>query len=61
LISSDSKGHRLAGEEEFIAETSPGANVVTDIRLTERLGPDAKTVMLMVNFGLKYLSADVYR
>jgi len=52
---------RLAREEGLFAGTSSGANVVAAIRVTERLGPDAKIVTLMVDSGLKYLSTDVYR
>ncbi len=52
---------RLAQEEGLFAGTSSGANVVAAIRIAERLGPDANVVTLMVDSGLKYLSADVYK
>jgi cysteine synthase A len=52
---------RLAREEGFFAGTSSGANVVAAIRIAEQLGPEAKIATLMVDSGLKYLSADVYK
>ncbi len=52
---------RLAREEGLFAGTSSGANVFAAIRVAERLGPDAKIATLMVDFGLKYLSTDVYK
>lgn len=45
----------------LFAGTSSGANVVAAIQVGQRLGPDAKVVTLMVDSGLKYLGADVYR
>ena len=51
---------RLAREEGLFAGTSSGANVIAAIREAERLGPDARIATLMVDSGLKYLSADVY-
>jgi len=52
---------RLAREEGLFAGTSSGANVVAALRVAEKLGPGATVVTLMVDSGLKYLSADVYR
>jgi cysteine synthase len=52
---------RLAREEALFAGTSSGANVVAALQVAERLGPGAKVVTLMADFGLKYLSTDVYR
>ena len=51
----------LPREEALFAGTSSGANVVAAIQVAERLEPDSKVVTLMVDSGLKYLSADVYR
>jgi cysteine synthase A len=48
-------------EEVLFAKTSSGANVITAIRVAERLGPRAKVVTLMCDSGLKHLSTDVYR
>jgi cysteine synthase A len=52
---------RLAREEALFAGTSSGANVVAAIELGKRLGPGKTVVTLMVDSGLKYLNADVYR
>jgi cysteine synthase A len=52
---------RLAREEALFAGTSSGANVIAAIREGLQLGPDATVVTLMVDSGLKYLNADVYR
>ena len=52
---------RIAREEALFAGTSSGANVVAAIRVAERLGPGAKVVTLMADFGLKYVTTDVYR
>ncbi|TAM76332.1 pyridoxal-phosphate dependent enzyme [bacterium] len=52
---------RLAREERLFAGTSSGANVLGAIRVGERLGPGARVVTLLMDFGLKYLSTDVYR
>jgi cysteine synthase A len=52
---------RLGREEALFAGTSSGANVVAALRVAARLGPEAKVVTLMVDSGLKYLSAAVYR
>ena len=52
---------RLAREEALFAGTSSGANVVAAIQVGQRLGPGAKVVTLMADYGLKYLSTDVYR
>lgn len=51
---------RLAREEALFAGTSSGANVVAALRVAERLGPEATLVTLMIDSGLKYLSADLY-
>lgn len=51
---------RLVREEGLFAGTSSGANVVAAIRVAERLGPDASVATLMIDSGLKYLSADVF-
>ncbi len=56
-----SMARRLAREEGLFAGTSSGANVVAAIQAAKRLGPEAKIATLMVDSGLKYLSADVYR
>jgi cysteine synthase A len=55
-----SMARRLAREEGLFAGTSSGGNAVAALRVAQRLGPDAKVVMLMVDSGLKYLSTDVY-
>ncbi|MEV0973192.1 pyridoxal-phosphate dependent enzyme [Microtetraspora glauca] len=52
---------RLAREEGLFAGTSSGANVLAAIRVGQRLGATARTVTLLVDSGLKYLSTDVYR
>ena len=52
---------RLAREESLFAGTSSGANVHAAIQVAKRLGPSARVVTLMVDSGLKYVSADVYR
>ncbi|MGH8015266.1 MAG: pyridoxal-phosphate dependent enzyme, partial [Candidatus Zixiibacteriota bacterium] len=51
---------RLAREEGLFAGTSSGANVISAIRIGERLGPESSIVTLMVDSGLKYMSTDVY-
>ena len=51
---------RLAREEGLFAGTSSGANVIAAIEIGKRLGPKANITTLMVDSGLKYLSADVY-
>jgi cysteine synthase len=57
----ENMARRLAREEAIFAGTSSGANVVAAIRVAGTLGQGAKVVTLMVDSGLKYLSADVYR
>src|SRR5262249_39550359 len=52
---------RIAREEALFAGTSSGANVVAAIEVAKRMGPGAKVVTLMVDSGLKYLSADCYK
>jgi cysteine synthase A len=52
---------RIAKDEGLFAGTSSGANVVTALRVAQRLGPDAIVVTLMADSGLKYVSTDVYR
>jgi cysteine synthase A len=46
---------RLALEEGLFAGTSTGGNVITALRLAERLGPDATVVTVMCDTGMKYL------
>jgi cysteine synthase len=46
---------RLAREEGLFAGTSTGANVVTALRLAERLEPPATIVTVMCDTGMKYL------
>ena len=48
---------RLAREEGLFAGTSTGANVVAALGVAERLGREATVVTIMVDSGLKYLSA----
>ena len=48
---------RLAREEGLFAGTSSGANVLAAIQIGRELGPGAQVVTLMVDSGLKYLSA----
>ena len=47
---------RLAREEGLFAGTSTGANVIAALRLAQHLGPDATTVTVMCDTGMKYLS-----
>jgi len=51
---------RLAKEEGLFAGISSGANVVAAIKIAETLGPEATIVTLLIDSGLKYLSADLY-
>jgi cysteine synthase len=51
---------RLAREEGIFAGTSTGANVLTALRLAERLGPDHTVVTIAVDTGMKYLSTALY-
>jgi cysteine synthase len=52
---------RLPRDEALFAGTSSGANVVAAIEVARRLGPGAKVITLIVDSGLKYVSADVFR
>ena len=52
---------RLAVDEAIFAGTSTGANVVAALRVAERLGAGATVATLIVDFGLRYLSTDVFR
>ena len=52
---------RLATEEGLFAGTSSGANVVTALRVAERLGPDATVVTVLCDSGLRYLSTELYQ
>ncbi len=52
---------RLAREEGLFAGTSSGANVVAAIKVAEELKSNATVVTVMVDSGLKYLSADLYK
>lgn len=51
---------RLAREEAVFAGISSGANVVAALRVAERLGPEAVVATVIVDSGLRYLSADLY-
>ncbi|MHA2298731.1 MAG: PLP-dependent cysteine synthase family protein [Candidatus Hodarchaeales archaeon] len=51
---------RLAREEGLFAGISSGANVAAAMKIAEQLGSKATVVTLMVDSGLKYLSADLY-
>ncbi len=51
---------RLAREEGILAGTSSGANVVAALRVAGRLGPDASVATIIVDSGLRYLSAGLY-
>jgi cysteine synthase A len=51
---------RLAREEAIFAGTSTGANVITAIRLAQRLGGGRTVATLACDSGLKYLSTDLY-
>jgi cysteine synthase A len=50
--------NRLAREEGLFAGTSTGANVIAALRVAEQLGPDATTVTVMCDTGMKYLSRE---
>jgi cysteine synthase A len=52
---------RLAREEGIFAGVSSGLNVIAALRVAERLGPQATVVTVMIDSGLRYLSADVYQ
>jgi cysteine synthase A len=51
---------RLAKEEGLFAGISSGANVTATIQFAETLGPEATIVTLLIDSGLKYLSADIF-
>jgi cysteine synthase A len=57
---SKAMARRLAQEEGVFAGTSSGANVVAALRLAQRLGEGHTVTTLMVDSGLRYLSAGVY-
>jgi cysteine synthase A len=63
VSTAEAKGmaRRLAREEGIFAGTSTGGNVVAALRLAERLGPEATVATILVDSGLRYLSADVFR
>jgi len=52
---------RLAQQEAIFAGPSSGANVVASLRVAERLGPRATVVTIIVDSGLRYLTANVFR
>lgn len=49
--------NRLAREEGLFAGTSSGANVSAALKIAKELGPGKSVVTLLVDSGLKYLSA----
>jgi len=51
--------NRLAREEGLFGGTSTGANVIAALRVAEQLGPDATTVTVMCDTGMKYLSREI--
>lgn len=51
---------KLAREEGIFAGTSTGANVLTALRLAERLGPGKTVVTIACDSGMKYLSTALY-
>ncbi len=51
----------MAREEGIFAGTSSGMNVAAAIRLARELGPGHTVVTVAVDFGLKYLSGDLYQ
>jgi cysteine synthase A len=51
---------RLAREEGIFAGTSTGANVLTALRVAERLGPGKMVVTIACDTGMKYLSTALY-
>ena len=64
LISTDEAkemAKQLAREEGLFAGISSGANVVAALKVAKQLGPSTTVVTLMVDSGLKYLSADVFK
>ncbi len=52
---------RLAREEGLFAGTSTGANVVTALKVAEKLGAGATVVTVLCDTGIKYLSTDLYK
>ena len=52
---------RLARECRHLRGTSTGANVVASLRVAERLGPEVNRVTVVVDSGLRCLSAELYR
>lgn len=50
----------LAKAEGIFAGTSTGANVLTALRLAERLGPGKTVVTIACDTGMKYLSTALY-
>lgn len=51
---------RLAREEGIFTGTSTGGNVLTALRVAERLGPDKTVVTIACDTGMKYLSTALY-
>ena len=51
---------RLAREEGIFCGTSSGLNVVGALKLAEELGPGHRVVTVACDFGLKYLSGDLF-
>ena len=51
---------RLAREEGIFAGTSTGANLLTALRIAERLGPGKTVVTIACDTGMKYLSGALY-
>jgi cysteine synthase A len=51
---------RLTREEGVFAGTSSGMNVVGALQLAKELGPGKTVVTVAVDFGLKYLTGDLY-
>jgi cysteine synthase A len=51
---------RLAKEDALFVGTSTGANVIVAIRMAQRLGPAATVGTLIIDSGLRYLSAGVF-
>lgn len=51
---------RLAKEEGIFAGTSTGANVLTALRIAERLGLGKTVVSIACDTGMKYLSTALY-
>ncbi len=51
---------RLAREEGIFAGTSSGLNVISALRIAERLGPDMTVATIMIDSGLRYLSTETF-